>query len=84
MKTIRTERKNGGYKVTQKASGTEYYVTSLAAIYDLLTPDIVGCGLQHLWNSRVASSGFYENKKIRIEAITIHSKKQNFTSSKNV
>ncbi len=36
-----------------------HYFTSLAAIYEVFTPEQVGCSLAHLWNIKVSDGRVY-------------------------
>lgn len=42
---------------------TEFYFGGLAAIYDLFTPEQVGCGVKHLWNYGITVDRPYRNRR---------------------
>lgn len=44
----------------------DHYFSSLTAIYTVFTVEQIGCGIQHLWNKKVADGIPYEGKKCRI------------------
>ncbi len=44
----------------------EFYFGSLAAIYEMFTPEQVGCKVENLWNNRVSEGEPYANKLCRI------------------
>ena len=42
---------------------TEFFFTSLSAIYEKFTPEQIGCALPNLWNRRVEEERPYENRQ---------------------
>jgi hypothetical protein len=54
----------------------EFFFHSLAAIYDIFTPEQVGCKVSHLWNLRVANGEPYVGRKCRIIREPIWRKQQ--------
>ena len=71
------------YKVTFKEpplkddDRTEFYFTSLSAIYETLTPEQVGCGVRRLWNLQIAQGNPYRGRLCEITKEPIVSKAQN-------
>ena len=43
-------------------AGTDFYFTSLAAIYELFTPEQVGCKVTRLWNVGVSDGNEYTSR----------------------
>ena len=41
---------------------TDFYFGSLAAIYEVFTPEQVGCKVERLWNSGITAGHPYMNK----------------------
>lgn len=56
---------------------TEFYFTSLSAIYETLTPEQVGCGVKRLWNLQISQGNPYHGKRCVITKQQINSKTQN-------
>ena len=42
---------------------TEFFFTSLAAIYEQFTQEQIGCSVTNLWNKRVEEGRPYENRR---------------------
>lgn len=40
-----------------------YHFGSIAAIYEVFTPEQIGCGIQNLWNYKLSSSRPYKSPK---------------------
>ena len=51
---------------------TAFYFGSLSAIYDVFTPEQIGCKLCTLWNSNITAERPYRNKLCEVsrEALT--------------
>lgn len=47
-------------------SRTDFYFTSLAAIYELFTPEQIGCAVNRLWALKVSDGNTYEGRKCTI------------------
>ena len=56
---------------------TEFFFTSLSAIYEEFTPDQVGCKVTRLWNIGVSGGIPYEGAKCKITREPLRSKSQN-------
>lgn len=56
---------------------TEFYFTSLSAIYEEFTPEQVGCKVSRLWNIGVSGGTPYEGAKCKITREPLKSKSQN-------
>jgi len=46
-----------------KPTKTEFFFGSLAAIYEVFTPEQIGCKVEHLWNFGVMFDRPYMNKQ---------------------
>lgn len=55
----------------------EFFFTSLSAIYEVFTPDQVGCKVTRLWNIGVSGGTPYVGAKCRITREPLRSKSQN-------
>jgi hypothetical protein len=55
---------------------TDFYFTSLSAIFDTLTPEQVGCGVKRLWNLQVSQGKRYEGRLCKITKEPLGSKPQ--------
>lgn len=55
---------------------TEFFFTSLAAIYEVFNPDQIGCKVNRLYNIRLPDGQAYDGKRCQIFKETIHSKAQ--------
>lgn len=55
---------------------TEFYFTSLSAIYDTLTPEMIGCSVRRLWNLKIAQGEPYHGRRCVITKEVIGSKTQ--------
>lgn len=64
------------YKVTVKATGKEVYCSSLAAIFEVLTPEETGCKLISIWGRGFTSGKRSETRRLVIEQIEVHAKSQ--------
>lgn len=53
-----------------------FYFGSLAAIYDVFTPEDLGICLTSLWNANIRPGHPYENEKCIISRDVVHRKKQ--------
>lgn len=75
--------KSSIYKVVFKApplsddDRTEFFFTSLSAIYDTFTPDQVGCKVSRLWNIGVSQGQPYVGRLCQITKEETTAKKQN-------
>lgn len=47
-------------------SETEFYFGSLRAIYDVFTPEQIGCKVENLWNKGLSSGGSWSGSKCTI------------------
>lgn len=61
----------------QDDNRTEFFFTSLSAIYEEFTPDQVGCKVTRLWNIGVSGGIPYEGAKCKITREPLRSKSQN-------
>lgn len=55
---------------------TEFFFTSLAAIYEVFMPEQIGCKVNRLYNIGVPDGKTYDGKRCQIFRETIHSKAQ--------
>ncbi len=55
---------------------TDFFFTSLAAIYDLFTPGQVGCGVKRLWSLHVSDGFVYDGGKARVSVEPLYRKAQ--------
>lgn len=66
------------YEVLLLDSGVRHFFGSIAGIYDVLSPDVVGCQLENLWNKNLGTPGaVYKNSRARIECLSVRRKKTN-------
>lgn len=56
---------------------TDFFFTSLSAIYEVFTPEQIGCKVSRLWNIGVSRGTAYENAKCKITVEPLTSKAQN-------
>lgn len=56
---------------------TEFYFSSLSAIYETFTPAEIGCKVSRLWNIKVSEGIPYEGRLCRISRVPITAKKRN-------
>lgn len=56
---------------------TEFYFSSLAAIYEQFTPEQVGCRVARLWNIGVSDGISYKGRRCSITKEYIRRKTQN-------
>lgn len=63
-------------RVRLKRDGSEHYFTSLAAIYDVLTRDDLGCSVTRLWQSHVREGAGFENSRCSVDRVPLVSKEQ--------
>lgn len=56
---------------------TEFFFTSLSAIYDAFTPEQVGCKVSRLWNIGVSDGVTYAGARCKITREPLRSKSQN-------
>lgn len=74
--------KSSIYKVAFKApplsddDRTEFFFTSLSAIFDTFTPDQVGCKVSRLWNIKVSKGQPYIGRLCQITKEEITAKPQ--------
>ena len=75
--------KSSIYKVAFKApplsddDKTEFFFTSLSAIFDTFTPKQVGCKVSRLWNIRVSQGQPYVGRLCQITKEEMTAKTQN-------
>lgn len=62
--------------------GTDFFFTSLAAIYDLFTPEQVGCRLAALWALGVSRGAVYSGRGCIISSYPLRGKRQAAHKSK--
>lgn len=55
---------------------TEFFFCSLAAIYELFTPEQVGCNVRTLWNANIEVGKPYYNKACSVVKQPIYRKPQ--------
>lgn len=55
---------------------TEFFFHSLAAIYDELTPEMVGCKVSRLWNAKITPQAPFANKLCTITKVAVTRKKR--------
>ena len=53
-----------------------YLFTSLAAIFEVFTPEQIGCGLRHLYNLKVPEGTAYTGRRCIIKRERVFSKRQ--------
>lgn len=69
-----------GYKVTFKVppiegeSKTEFYFTSLAAIFEVFTDKEIGCKCSRLWNLKITEKRPYNGRRCSVERINLRRK----------
>lgn len=56
---------------------TDFYFGSLKAIYDMFTPQQIGCRVEHLWNLKIGDSGEFENRLCKITREQLNRKMRN-------
>lgn len=61
---------------TEGDERTEFFFSSLAAIYDLFTPEQVGCAVSRLWALKVSDGNTYEGRKCSISREEVRRKAQ--------
>lgn len=61
---------------------TDFYFGSLAAIYEVFTPEQVGCKVERLWNAGITDGKPYANKLCIVTRETMTRKAQKTTSRK--
>lgn len=67
------------YKVTfrepniEASDQTEFYFTTLSAIYEVFDKSAIGCALNNLWNQGVAKGRRYVSRTCTIERVTVAS-----------
>lgn len=81
-----TERKRYIYRVTFKkapfegegdpAGKTDFFFSSLAAIYDLFTSEQIGCKVHRLWNIKITENNPYIGRKCTITKEPLKQKSQ--------
>ncbi len=54
---------------------TDYYFTSLSAIYEQFTPEQIGCKVENPWNAKIALNKPYVGKKCTITKEPLRRKK---------
>lgn len=55
---------------------TEFFFSSLSAIYDTFTPEQIGCKVTRLWNLGVSRGKPYFGERCEITQTTVRSKTQ--------
>lgn len=55
---------------------TEFFFSSIAAIYDLFTPKQVGCAAQHLYNLGISDGAVYNGRLATVSRESLVSKEQ--------
>lgn len=56
---------------------TDFFFTSLSAIYERFSPEQIGCKVSRLWNIGLSGGMPYEGRRCRITKEPLHSKSQN-------
>lgn len=65
-------------RLTSEHNGKkDYFFGSLAAIYSILTPEIVGCKVENLWNKNLNIGDCYDSGKCTISVHELHKKSSN-------
>lgn len=52
----------------------DFFFTSISAIYDMFTPEQIGCGLRRLWNTGLGKGNTYAGRLTTITREPITSK----------
>jgi len=60
-----------------KYKKSDFYFSSLSAIYEVFSVHDIGCTVQTLWNRKVARGNAYSNSKCTITVEPLFSKEQN-------
>ena len=55
---------------------TDFFFTSLAAIYDRFIPDDIGCKVSRLWNLKITTDKPYMGRKCTITKEPVQRKKR--------
>lgn len=55
----------------------DFYFGSLAAIYDVFTPEQVGSKIENLWNKNLSDGGSWSGSKCSVSRCTLIRKKTN-------
>lgn len=63
---------------------TEFFFTSLSAIYDVFTPEQIGCGVQRLWNVKITQESPYVGRLCEVRKETVRRKAQKRRSKEDV
>lgn len=53
-----------------------FFFTTMSAIYDLFSPEQIGCGLRRLWNTGLGKGNIYYGKLTTIRREPIMGKKR--------
>lgn len=53
-----------------------FLFSSLAAIFELFSPEQIGCGLRHLYNLKVPDGSAFTGKRCIIKREMVYSKRQ--------
>ena len=69
---------------TEGDERTEFFFSSLAAIYDLFTPEQVGCAVSRLWALKVSDGNTYEGRKCTISREEVRRKAQKRHNAQNI
>ena len=56
---------------------TDFFYTSMSAIYDEFTPEQIGCKVSRLWNIGVTKGATYNGAKCRISKESLKRKSRN-------
>lgn len=60
------------------ASGElDFYFGSLAAIYDVFSPEQIGCKIENLWNKNLSSGGSWSGSRATVTRCEMIRKKTN-------
>lgn len=55
---------------------TEFFFSSLAAIYELFTPEQIGCAVNRLYNLNLSDGACYDGRLCEIARESVHAKAQ--------
>ena len=67
------------YKVTfreppiEASDQTEFYFSTVSAIYEVFTKQAIGCSLNNLWNKGVVKGRRYVSRTCTVERVTLAS-----------
>lgn len=59
------------YFMSHGDTTTDFYFSSLAAIYERFTSKQVGCGVHHLWSLKISDGNVYNGKRCDIRRVEL-------------